>query len=114
MVGSLYYIEKDLIFVKNRKMEIKYKNYTITRENSCYALRETWIVWKGKNKWEEFEKAVIYPSTMEKTLERIIERELIVWNKTMDLKDMVKEFTEIYDKFIIDLTEISKWLELHK
>lgn len=72
-------------------MNIKYKNYVITEDRNCVKLCEI----KENKKWEKYESDVIFPSTIERALLKIFEKEKARRKDTVSLSEYIKVIWEI-------------------
>lgn len=89
-------------------MKIRYKNFEIEQDRSCWVLTEYWIIQKGKNEWKEWIIDQIYPSTLEKTLESMKDRLVRKKQSTTELKGFIEEIKQINKEFIEDIKTLIK------
>ncbi len=87
-------------------MELKYKNYIIEKDRSCYVVREMWTIDEWRNKWNECEKDVHYPHSLEKALMLIFKKEKAKKIKSIELNDLIIELKKVQDEFIKDIKEL--------
>lgn len=89
-------------------MKIRYKNFEIEQDRSCWVLTEYGIIKKGKNEWEEGQIDQIYPSTLERALESMKDRIVRKKQSTVELMGFIDELKQINKEFLEDIKTLIK------
>lgn len=89
-------------------MIIRYKNFEIEQDRSCYIVREIVEIKTGDNKWELRAKDEFYPMNLEKAIESIQHRLLKNKSCTVELNSFLKELKETNQEFLSDIKTLLK------
>ncbi len=89
-------------------MIIKYKNFTIEQDRSCYVLTEYGITEKGENIGQEFIKDQTYPATLTKALEKIAYKLRKSNPDVLELNKAIESIERINKEFVSDIKDVIK------
>ena len=89
-------------------MQIRYKNFLIEEDRSCYVLSEYAITEKGENIGEEYIKDQTYPSTLTKALEKMAYKLRADKRKVLELYEAIETIKIMNSEFIEDIKKLVK------
>ena len=87
-------------------MKITYKNFTIEQDRSCYVLTEYGIMKKWDNIGDEFIKDQVYPTTLERCIEKIAYKLRKSSPDVLELKEAIECIKQTNKEFINDIKDL--------